>query len=57
MKLWDFLKTIILLYENTDLYPIESGAPDTRRLGSGLYQEEISLGSLYSESDTFNYKR
>ena len=38
-------------------------APDTRttaagtfHMGGGIYQEQASLGALYSESDTFNYK-
>ena len=55
-----------LLNENTDLYygmvthgtidPLWVGTHSTRVMGGGLYGEEVSLGSLYSESDTFNYK-
>ena len=28
----------------------------TFHMGGGIYQEQASLGALYSESDTFNYK-
>jgi hypothetical protein len=50
-----------LINEQTDLYdasldPLWSTGPATRRFGGGMYQEQASLGSLYSESDTFNYK-
>ena len=45
----------IVIDENTDLYPHYSGGPDSVTLGGGLYNEEVSDGSLYSESDTFNY--
>ena len=44
-----------ILDENTDLYPHYSGGPATRKMGGGLYEEQASLGSLYSESETFNY--
>ena len=46
----------VLLHENTDGYPDILGAPETRTFGNALYQEEASLGSLYTESETFNYK-
>ena len=45
-----------LLHENTDLYPTLPGAPDSRRMGGGVYGENVSLGALFEESDTFNYK-
>ncbi len=48
-----------ILDENTDLFEqdsTQSGGPDSRTMGGGLYTEQASLGSLYSESDTFNYK-
>ena len=48
-----------ILDENTDLFDsdsTQSGGPDSRTMGGGLYTEQASLGSLYSESDTFNYK-
>ena len=44
-----------LLHENTDIYPHYTGGPATRTMGGGLYEEQASLGSLYSESETFNY--
>jgi hypothetical protein len=47
-----------ILDENTDLFDsdnTQSGGPDSRTLGHGLYTEQASTGSLYSESDTFNY--
>ena len=48
-----------ILDENTDLFEqdsTQSGGPDSRTMGGGLYTEQASKGSLYSESDTFNYK-
>ena len=50
-----------VINETTDLYdasldPLWRTGPATRRFGGGVYQEQASLGSLYSESDTFNYK-
>ena len=50
-----------VINETTDLYdasldPLWRTGPATRRFGGGMYQEQASLGSLYSESDTFNYK-
>ena len=45
-----------LLHENTDLYPHYASGPATRTMGGGMYTEQASLGSLYSESETFNYK-
>jgi len=44
-----------VLDENTDLFPHYSGGPDSITMGGGVYTEMISSGSLYSESDTFNY--
>jgi hypothetical protein len=44
-----------LIHENTDIYPHYSGGPATRTMGGGMYTEQASLGSLYSESETFNY--
>jgi len=47
-----------ILDENTDLFEqdsTQSGGPDSRTMGGGLYTEQASSGSLYSESDTFNY--
>ena len=44
-----------LLHENTDIYPHYAGGPATRTMGGGMYTEQASLGSLYSESETFNY--
>tara|TARA_X000001036_G_scaffold75190_1_gene66775 strand:+ start:3021 stop:7571 length:4551 start_codon:yes stop_codon:yes gene_type:complete len=47
-----------ILDENTDLFELDSsqsGGPDSRTMGGGLYTEQASKGSLYSESDTFNY--
>ena len=44
-----------ILDENTDLYPHYSGGPATRKMGGGVYSETASAGSLYSESETFNY--
>ena len=47
-----------ILDENTDLYSTHNvgGGPATRSMGGGIYSELISAGSLYSESETFNYK-
>ena len=45
----------VVLDENTDLYPHYSGGPDSITMGGGLYTEEVSSGSLYTESETFNY--
>ena len=47
---------IQLLDENTDLYPHYSGGPDSITMGGGIYTEMVSSGSLFTESDTFNYK-
>jgi hypothetical protein len=44
-----------LINENTDIYPDYPGGPATRTMGGGMYTEQASLGSLYSESETFNY--
>jgi len=44
-----------LIHENTDIYPDYPGGPATRTMGGGMYTEQASLGSLYSESETFNY--
>ena len=47
-----------ILDENTDLFDADntqSGGPNTRVMGGGIYTEQASAGSLYSESDTFNY--
>jgi len=47
-----------ILDENTELFEsdsTQSGGPDFRTMGDGLYTEQSSAGSLYSESDTFNY--
>ena len=30
--------------------------PATRKMAGGLYEEGASLGALYEESDTYNYK-
>ena len=46
----------VVLDENTDLYPHYSGGPDSITMSGGLYTEMVSNGSLFSESDTFNYK-
>ena len=51
----------VLINEQTDLYeassdPLWKTGPATRTMGGGLYEEKASLGALYSESDTFNYK-
>ena len=45
----------VVIDENTDLYPHYTGGPDSITMGGGLYNEEVSDGSLYSESETFNY--
>jgi hypothetical protein len=45
-----------VLDENTDLYPHYSGGPDSITMSGGLYTEMVSNGSLFSESETFNYK-
>jgi len=48
-----------ILDENTDLFDADStqsGGPDSRTMAGGLYTESLSAGSLFSESDTFNYK-
>ena len=52
-----------LVHEQPAGYPHITDAPDTRtttdgtfHMGGGIYQEQASLGALYSESDTFNYK-
>ena len=52
-----------LVHEQPAGYPHIIDAPDTRtttagtfHMGGGIYQEQPSLGALYSESDTFNYK-
>ena len=44
-----------VLDENTDLFPHYSGGPDSITMGGGVYTEMVSSGSLFSESDTFNY--
>jgi len=47
-----------ILDENTDLFDIDltqSGGPSSRTMDGGIYTEVLSSGSLYSESDTFNY--
>jgi hypothetical protein len=44
-----------VLDENTDLFPHYSGGPASITMGGGVYSEQASLGSLYSESETFNY--
>ena len=41
----------VVLDENTDLYPHYSGGPDSITMGGGLYTEEVSSGSLYTESE------
>ena len=43
----------ILIYSELD--SSQSGGPDSRTMGGGLYTEQASKGSLYSESYTFNY--
>ena len=48
-----------ILDENTDLFDqdnTQSGGPATRVMEGGLYTEQASKGSLFVESDTFNYK-
>ena len=48
-----------ILDENTDLFDADStqsGGPVSRTMAGGLYTESLSAGSLFSESDTFNYK-
>jgi len=45
----------VVLDQNTDLYPHYSGGPDSITMNGGVYSEEVSAGSLYSESETFNY--
>ena len=48
----------VLLSETETPYqidPLWTGTPSTRGMSGGLYEEQASLGSLYSESDTFNY--
>jgi len=44
-----------VLDENTDLYPHYSGGPDSITMSGGVYTEMVSAGSLFTESDTFNY--
>ena len=47
-----------ILDENTDLFdldPTQSGTPDSRTMSGGLYSETLSSGSLFTESDVFNY--
>ena len=47
-----------ILDENTDLFdadPTQIGGPDSRTMNGGLYTEVLSAGSLFTESDTFNY--
>ena len=44
-----------LLHEQTDSYPNIIGAPDTRRLGSGISEEQASRGSLYTLSDKASF--
>ena len=47
-----------ILDENTDLFDsdsTQSGGPATRVMEGGLYTEQASKGSLFTESDTFNY--
>ena len=45
----------ILIDENTDLFPHYTGTQDSITMGGGIYTEMVSSGSLFSESDTFNY--
>jgi hypothetical protein len=45
----------VVIDENTDLFPHYSGGPASITMGGGVYSEQASLGSLYSESETFNY--
>ena len=48
-----------ILDENTDLFDsdsTQSGGPATRVMEGGLYTEQASIGSLFTESDTFNYR-
>ena len=45
-----------ILHEQTDSFPNIIGAPDTRRLGSGVSEEQASRGSLYSLSDKIEFK-
>ena len=52
-----FLETdFAILHEQTDSYPNIIGAPDTRRLGAGVSEEQASRGSLYSLSDKVNFE-
>jgi len=45
-----------VLDQNTDLFPHYTDGPDSITMGGGVYTEVVSAGSLFTESDTFNYK-